>query len=338
MAPQPSTPPQADVLQIIFGQWVASSVGCLARFGIPDLVKDGPKSAEELAAKVGANPDALYRLMRATACVGILSEGTDGKFSQTPRSEVLCSDSQPSLRHIAIMNTDEWHMRGWAMVDYCVRTGKQALEQVYGMPLFDYLQKNPEPAETFHRAMSSMSSAEGPAIVAAYDFAGIGSIMDVAGGHGLLLAQILEKHPQLKGTLYDMPQVIEGARKGPLQPMMNRCTLTPGNMFESVPSGVDAYMMKHIIHDWTDELSLKILKACRAGVNSGGRLLVIDCVVPQGNDFSPGKVMDIEMLIFPGGHERTEKQFRKLFEDAGWRVSRIVPTDSPVSIVEGLPA
>jgi hypothetical protein len=337
MTPQP-LPPHADVLQIISGLWVASAVSCLARFGIPDLVKDGPKSPEELAGKIGAQPGALYRLMRATASVGILSEGTDGRFSQTPRSDVLRSDSHPSLRHIAIMNTDEWHMRGWERIDYCVRTGKQALDEVYGMPLFEYFQKNREPAETFNQAMSSMSSMEGPAVASAYDFSGIGSIVDVAGGHGLLLALILEKNPRLKATLYDMPQVIEGARTGPLQPMMNRCTLTSGNMFESVPTGADAYMMKHIIHDWPDDLCLKILKGCRAGVNSGGRLLVVDPVIPKVNDFSTGKIMDIEMLIFPGGHERTEEQFRALFVAAGWRVSRIIPTDSPVSIVEGLPA
>ncbi len=324
-------------MQVILGQWTAHAVSCLARLGIPDLVEAGPQTAAELAARVQAQPAALYRLLRATASVGILSEGPDGKFSQTPRSAVLRSDSHPSLRHLAIMLTDPWQMRGWERVDYCVRTGKQALDDVYGMPVFEYFQKNPEHFETFNQAMTSMSTMEGPAVAAAYDFTGIGSMVDVAGGHGLLLATILERNPHMKATLYDMPQVIEGARKGPLQAMMNRCTLAAGDMFASVPAGADAYLMKHIIHDWPDDLCLKILRGCRQGVNPGGRLLVADSVVPKGNEPSVGKIMDIEMLIFPGGLERTEEQFRDLFAAAGWRLSRVIPTESSLSIVEGLP-
>jgi hypothetical protein len=333
------TPPaHVGMFQLINGVYIVGALSCLARLGIPDLVEHGPKSADELAAQVGADPGPLYRLMRATACVGVLSEGPDGKFSETPLSAVLRSNANPSLRGFAIMHGSEWHGLGWAQLEYCVRTGKQALDKVYGMPIFKYFEQHPEEAQFFNQAMSDLSMIDGPAVTDAYSFAGIQSIVDVGGGHGFLLATILARNPHMKGTLYDIPHVVAGAKDGPLKPLMERCTLASGDMFSSVPAGADAYIMKHIIHDWPDELCIKILKACREGVNPGGKLLVVDNVIQPGNDFAPGKFLDIQMLIFPGGCERTEKQFRDLFAAAGWQLSRIIPTAAPQSIVEGVPA
>ena len=253
-------------------------------------------------------------------------------------SAVLRSNAKPSLRALAIMGGREWHGRGWSRLEYCVRTGKQALEQVYGAHVFEYLKQNPEEAQIFHDTMTALSTIDGPAVAEAYSFDGIHSIVDVGGGHGLLLATILARNPHLRGTLYEVPHVIEGCRNGPLTPVMERCTLASGDMFSSVPPGADAYIMKHIVHDWPDDLCIKILTACRKGVNAGGKLLVVDNVIQPGNDFSPGKFLDLQMLIFPGGRERTEKQFRDLFAAAGWRLSRVIPTAAADSIVEGLPA
>ncbi|MFZ0414781.1 MAG: methyltransferase [Candidatus Acidiferrales bacterium] len=337
-APQPQTPPaHVGVMQLLAGPHIAGAVSCLAQMGIPELVEAGPRSAEELASQIGANPQALYRLMRATASVGVLSEGPDGKFSETPMSAVLRSNGKPSLRAFAIMGGREWHGRGWSYLEFCVRTGKQALEQIYGTPTFEFFEKNPEEGHIFNDAMTALSMIDGPAVAAAYSFDGIHSIVDVGGGHGFLLATILERNPHMKGILYDAPHVIEGAKNGPLKPMMERCTLASGDMFSSVPTGVDAYIMKHIIHDWPDETCLKILKACRKGLNPNGKLLVVDNVIQPGNDFYPGKFLDLQMLIFPGGCERTEKQFRELFAAAGWRLSRVVPTATPECVVEGIP-
>ncbi len=339
MTAQTHTPPaHIGMLQILNGVHVGGAVACLAQLGIPDLVEAGPKSAEELAGQIGANPDALYRLMRATACVGVLTEGPDGKFSQTPMSAVLRSNANPSLRALAIMGNREWHSRGWSHLEYCVRTGKQALDQIYGTPTFEFFKQHPEEAQIFNDAMTGISTIDSPAVAQAYDFAGIGSLVDVGGGHGLLLATILEKNRQIKGTLYDMEHVVSGAANGPLKSVMDRCTLTSGDMFSSVPAGADAYIMKHIIHDWPDEQCVKILKACRKGVNPGGKLLVVDNVIQPGNDFFPGKFLDLQMLIFPGGRERTEKQFRDLFAASGWKLNRIIPTAATDSIVEGVPA
>lgn len=325
------------MMQLLMGGMISGAVSALARLGVPDHLGFTPQSAEELAPKVGAEAVPLYRLMRACAAVGILAEGPDGKFSQTPLSELLRSNGPVSLRGWAMMNSQEWHMRGWEHLEYCVRTGKQALDKIYGKPAFELLNERPEIASVFNHAMTDLSRLDSPPVAEAYSFEGIGQITDVAGGHGLLLATILERHPHLRGTLYETPKVIEGAHTGPLTPLMDRCTLVGGDMFSSIPPGADAYIMKHIIHDWPDELSLKILRGCRAGVNPGGKLLVVDQVIQPGNDFDAGKFLDLEMLIFPGGHERTEQQFRDLFAAAGWRLNRIVPTHAGISIVEGLP-
>ena len=338
MAEREAPPAHVQILQILNGAHVAGAVSCLAQIGLPDLIEAGPKSAEELASQIGADPQALYRLMRATASVGVLSEGPDGKFSQTPMSTVLRSDATPSLRAFAIMGGREWHGRGWSHLEYCVRTGKQALEQIYGAPIFEYLKQNPAEGQIFNDAMTQYSMIDSPAVADAYNFDGIRSIVDVAGGHGLLLATILKRNTNMKGTLYEMPHVLEGARNGPLKPVMERCTFASGDMFSSVPAGADAYIMKHIIHDWPDDRCVQILKACRKSVNPGGKLLVVDNVIHPGNDFSPGKFLDLQMLIFPSGCERTEKQFRALLAAAGWQLSRIIPTAAAESIVEGIPA
>src|SRR5437879_5204401 len=331
-------PAHVGMFQLLNGVFVVGAIACLARLGVPDLVEHGPKSADELAAAVGAKPRELYRLMRATACVGVLSEGPDERFSETPLSAVLRSNANPSLRAFAIMHSREWHGLGWSELEFCVRTGKQALEKIYGTPVFKFFEQHPEEGELFNQAMSDLSTIDSPAVAEAYSFGDIHSIVDVGGGHGLLLATILAKNPHLKGTLYDMPHVVAGAQNGPLTPMMERCTLASGDMFSWVPAGADAYVMKHIIHDWPDEACINILKACRKGVNQGGKLLVVDNVIQTGNDFAPGKFLDLQMLIFPGGCERTEKQFRDLFAAAGWRLSRVIPTAVPESIVEGVPA
>jgi O-methyltransferase domain len=331
-------PPHVAILQMLNGAFVAGAVACLAQLGISDLVEAGPKSAAELAGQIGAQPQALYRLMRATACVGILSEGPDGKFSETPMSAVLRSNATPSLRAMAIMIGREWHGRGWSDLEYCVRTGKQALEHLYGVPVFEFFDQHSEESKIFNDAMTSTSMTDSPAVAAAYAFHSIRSIVDVGGGHGLLLATILQNNPHLRGTLFDLAHVVEGAANGPLTAVMDRCTIASGDMFTSVPAGLDAYLMKHIIHDWPDDLCIKILTACRKGVKSEGKLLVVDTVIQPGNDFFPGKFLDLQMLIFPGGRERTEKQFRDLFSASGWQLTRVIPTAALDSIVEGVPA
>jgi hypothetical protein len=338
IAPPQNPPAHVRMLQLLNGAHVAGAVACLAQLNIADLVDAAPKSADELAGQIGADPQALYRLMRAAASVGVLCEGPDGKFSQTPMSSVLRSNATPSLRAFATMTGRDWHGRGWSHLEYCVRTGKQALDHIYGTHVFEYLKQNPAEGQIFNDAMTELSMIDGPAVADAYNFEGVRSIVDIAGGHGFLLATILERNPNLRGTLYEVPHVLEGAATGPLKPVMDRCTLASGDMFSAVPASADAYIMKHIIHDWPDDLCIQLLKVCRKGVNPGGKLLVVDAVIQPGNDFSSDKFLDLQMLIFPSGCERTEKQFHNLFAASGWQLSRILPAASSVSIVEGVPA
>jgi O-methyltransferase domain/Dimerisation domain len=338
-APSPQSPPaHVGMLQLLGGAHITGAIACLAQLGVPDLLESGPKSADDLAAEIKADPQALYRLMRATASVGVLSEDRDGKFSQTPLSAVLRSNANPSLRGFAAMSAREWHGMGWAHLEYCVRTGKQALDKVYGSPIFEFFQQRPAESEIFNQAMTDISSVDAPAVAEAYRFDNIHSIVDVGGGHGSLLAAILSRNPHMRGTLFEELHVTEGAKNGLLKPLLDRCTLASGDMFSSVPAGADAYIMKHIIHDWPDAACAKILQACRKAVNPGGVLLVVDAVIQPGNDYAPGKFLDLQMLIFPGGRERTEKEFRELLASSGWRLTRVIPTAAGESIVEAAPA
>lgn len=331
------TTPHGQLTAIIFGQMTASVVSALARLGVPDHLESGPKTAGELAALVNAKPDLLSRLMRATEGLGILARTPDGKWAQTPMSDLLRSNSPTSLRYLSSFMADDWHARSFAALDETVRTGEPAMERVCGMPAFEFFSLHPEAGENFDRAMTGFSTMESPVVAAAYDFSGIQSLTDVGGGQGYFLSTILERYPGMQGTLYDLPQVIQGLA-GKLNPKVaDRIRLAEGNMFESIPPGADAYIMKRITHDWSDELCGKILAGCRAGVREGGKLIVVDSVVPAGSSFSPAKVMDLTMMWFSGGKERAEDEFRTLFAASGWKLNRIIPTASPVSLIEGLP-
>ncbi len=334
-----STPPaHTSIFMLINGFYVAGAVSCLAQLGIPDLIDTAPKSADELAAKIGADPQALYRLMRATACVGILSEGPDGKFSQTTTSAILRSDATPSLRAFAIMTGREWHARGWSHLDHCVRTGKQAPEQIYGAHIFEYLKQNPAEGQIFNDAMTQISMIDGPAVADAYNFDGIHSIVDIAGGHGLLLATILEEEfADERHALRSAPRSrrrqkrAAQARDGSLHPCVRRHVfLGAGGRRCLHHETHHPRLARRSLHP--DPKSLPQRRESRR------QTPVVDNVIHPGNDFSPSKFLDLQMLIFPSGSERTEKQFRALFAASGWQVSRIIPTTAADSIVEGLPA
>lgn len=330
--------PHAQVAQTIMGLVTSSAVSALARLGVPDQLESGPKTVDELAQTVNARPDLLYRLMRATASIGILAQTPEGTWAQTPKSDVLRTNASPTLRHLAVFLADECRTRSFGSLDETVRTEELSFDRIYGVPMFEYFEKNPVAGENFNRAMAALSSAESPAIADAYDFSGIRSVTDVGGGHGLLLTTILERHPAMTGTLYELPQVIRHMADGPTERVKDRIRLFEGNMFESIPPGDDAYIMKRVIHDWPDELCGKILSGCRAGIRDGGTLLVVDSVVPTDGRFSPAKFMDLTMMLVVGGKERTEDEFRALLEASGWRLNRIIPTASALSIIEGLPA
>ena len=329
--------PHEQLDRMISGYWISQAIYAAAKFSIADLLAQGPRTAGQLAEAAGVNPQALYRLLRALASVGIFAEDESHRFSLTPLAQLLRSDVPGSKRALALMAGDE-QFRAWAEIDYSIQTGRTAFDKVFGKPIFDYLGEHPDKARVFDAAMVGIHGREADAILDAYDFAGIRVLADLGGGNGSQLASILKKHPALKGILFDLPHVIERARK-PLEAagLSSRCRLVGGSFFEAAPPGADAYFMRHIIHDWDDEKALAILRNCHAAMPSTGKLLVVESVIPPGNEPFGGKLLDLVMLLIPGGKERTADEYRALFDRAGFEISRIVPTATEISIIEGIP-
>jgi SAM-dependent methyltransferase len=328
-------PASAQLMQMIFGFMISQAISVAATLGIADLLQDGPKPVNELARRAGVHPGALYRLLRALASAGVFAEDGERRFHLTPLAEPLRADAPDSLRAFSIFFGADFHLRVWGELLYSVKHGEPAFNHLHNSEVFEYLEQNREHAEIFNNGMTSLSASVADPIVSAYDFSGIGKLVDVGGGHGYLLAAVLKKYPAMAGVLYDAQSVINGATNV-LSGVESRCELVAGDFFESVPPGGDAYMMKHIIHDWEDDKSLKILRNCHRVMNPGGRLLVVEMVVPEGNAPSPGKFLDLEMLLFLRSCERTEKEYRALFHKGGFELTRVVPTDTPYSVVEGV--
>ncbi|HEX2225577.1 MAG TPA: methyltransferase [Candidatus Binatia bacterium] len=325
----------AQLMQMIFGFMTSQAISVAASLGIADLMRDGAKSVDELALRSGAHAGALYRLMRALASVGVFAEDGERRFCLTPLAEPLRSDAPDSLRAFSIFFGADFHLRVWGELLYSVKHGQPAFHHLHNSEVFEYLERNPVHAEVFNNGMTSLSASVADPIVSTYDFSGFRKLVDVGGGHGYLLAAVLKRYPGLTGLLYDTPLVLNGAGSV-LRGVESRCELVAGDFFDSVPPGGDAYMMKHIIHDWEDEKAIKILRNCHRVMDPEGRLLVIEMVVPEGNAPSPSKFLDLEMLLFLRSCERTEKQYRELFKKGGFELTRVVPTSTPYSIVEGV--
>jgi ubiquinone/menaquinone biosynthesis C-methylase UbiE len=330
-------PPPLQMLQIISGFWVARCVYVAAKLGIPDLIKDAPKTAEELSAETATHGPSLFRVLRALAAVGVITQDSDNRFGSTPLSQTLCSNVPGSIRAFAMTELGEEHYPAWGELLYSVRTGGVAFDKAFGEPVWEFFAKNPENARIFNDAMSGMTAQANEAIHAAYDFAGINTIVDVGGGHGGLITSILKKNPSMRGILFDAPQVIEGAKSALAESGVgDRCQFVSGDFFKSVPEGGDAIVMKWIIHDWNDEQSVSIMKNCRRALPEGGKLILIEAVVPATSEPHFSKFIDLNMLVMTGGRERTEEEFHALYEASGFKLARIVPSESPFSVIEGV--
>jgi O-methyltransferase/methyltransferase family protein len=333
-------PLPARMLDLVVGYWVSQLVFVAAKLAIADHLAGGAKTVRQLAKATQTEPHALHRMLRALASVGVFAERPGGRFALTPLASTLRSDRPDSLRDFVLMMVEGYNWKAWEHFHSAVATGEMVFPRVHGMKVFEYLAAHPEDAEVFSRSMASLSGTENPAVVAAYDFSKIGTLVDVGGAHGHLLAAVLERHPQMHGILFDRPNVIEHARVAPFlrQPKLaGRVRFVAGDVFESVPSGADACVMKYVLHDWTDDQCVTILNNCRAAMPKRGRVLVVDTVIESGNRPQWGKLLDITMLVVTGGRERTREEFTRLFERAGLRVKRVIPTKCPLSIVEGVP-
>jgi hypothetical protein len=309
-----------------------------AELGIADLLASGPRSIAHLSAATGADAQALYRVLRALASRGLFREDGDKWFSLTPLADPLRQDAPHSVRPQALWSGSEAYRRTWGDLSYSVRTGEPAFDHVYGKPFFDYLAEQPALARIFNDVMTSASSDEGAAIAAAHDFSGYRRIVDVGGGHGALLAAVLDRYPGPLGVLFDLAGVVETAH-GPINRHIaaGRAEMMAGDFSEAVPHDGDAYLLKWIVHDWDDEAAIKILTNCRTAMAPAGKVLLVEVVIPEGTAGSEATRLDTTMLVFTGSRERTEGEYRDLLQRAGLTLIKTSPTPSQLSILEATP-
>jgi hypothetical protein len=335
-------PPQAQIQEMVLGFWKTRAIQTAVRLGLPDLMASGPRPGAEIAALANCNADAVYRLLRALVSIGICTNAGGGRFGLSPLGETLRTDVPGSMRGV-VLHFGEMMCDMWAHLAECVRTGKTARTLLGQSGAFDLISANPETAAIFNSAMAQTTRAVASAVVAAYDFSAVGKLIDVGGGYGQLLATILRANPQMRGIVFDMEHAAEGARRElAAAGVADRCEIAVGDFFKEVPAGADAYILKSIIHDWDDERSIAILRNCRRAGGKDARVLLVERVVPERITVAPEDqltaMLDLNMLVGPGGRERTEAEFGKLFEAAGLRLVRVVPTSSGSAVIEAAPA
>jgi hypothetical protein len=323
--------------RILTSAALSRAVSSIAELGVADLIQTGqPQPVEHLASASKTHEPSLYRTLRFLAGHGLFQETENRHFDHTPLSAALRTDAPGSYRAGAQL----FHhlFAGWDGLHHSIQTGAPGFNKVFGTPIFDYIQTHSEMGPIFDAGMSSLNCYETSAMLEAYDFTGINVLADIGGGNGSLLSAILTRYFSMKGILFDLGHVV-GRAKEKLKALgvAERCSVSQGNFFESIPAGADAYLFRHIIHDWTDQQCLEILGHCRKVIPANGRLLIADCVVPAGNAPSLSKDMDMTMLTFPGGQERTETQFRSLLKAASFELKSITPTTTILSVVEGKP-
>ena len=333
MNPNELAPP-AQLMNFIVGKWISKPIYVAAELGIADLLARGPKSIEALAQKSGSHAPSLYRVMRALASVGIFFETEGKQFELTPMAEYLKTGE---MKSIALLFNSDWSDNAWGYFLDSVRTGDTAFENAYGMPLSDWLEINPGAAEVFNRANAVKAANSHRVIVDAYDFSGISTLTDVGGGVGALMAEILIANPLMEGVVAERPDVIREAEKLiSARGIADRCKATACDFFKEIPAGSDAYLMSNILHDWSDEQCRIILANCRKAMKENSKLLIVEMIIPPGNDPSIAKLLDLEMLVMTGGRERTKKEFKTLLESSGFKYSRTIAANQGVCVIEGI--
>jgi len=337
---KPGSTPASRMREIMLAYFTSRALWTAAELDVAGSLAAGPMPMSELARRVKADASALHRVLRALASLGIFAEDDQGRFRNTELSELLLEGRPDSLRDLVLLFGHETGWKSWGALLHTVRTGETGFDHVYGQKFFDYLVQQPPVAALFDRAMASASSMTNAAMVEAYDFSALGSVVDVAGGVGAALCAMLKAAPDLRGILFDLPHVKARAEEFIARAGFSaRCRFVAGSFFESLPAGADLYFLKHILHDWDDEGCNRILKTCLSVCKPRARLMICERIVPLGNDPSPAKWIDLHMMLTThGGRERTEREYRSLLERAGFRLARVVPTRSIWSLIEAVPA
>ena len=334
----PALPAHAQIIQMSTASWVSAIVHAAARVGIADHLASGPASAAELSGPMGLHAPSLHRFMRTLSGLGIVTEREGQRFELTSLGAALKTDAPGAARATLLSFSSPYFSRAWEKFVYSLETGKSGFTESAGMPMFDYLARHPDEAALFSQAMIGLSSAEAQAVAEGYDFSRFETVVDIGGATGHMLAAILSRHTGPRGILFDRAHVVRDAPALlKASGVESRVTIESGDFFEAVPSGADVYVLSHIIHDWTDDQCATILNHCRKAMAPGGRLLIVEMVIPAGDAQHLGKIYDMVMLVFTDGRERTEVEYASLLNRSGFRLNRVVPTASPVSIVEAIP-
>ena len=331
-------PPHGQLIQMATAYWVSKLVYAAAKLGLADLLAAGPRSAADLAGPTRTHAPALHRLMRSLASLGVFTEGEGQRFALTPLGEALKAGAPGSARASVLTLGSPVFVGAFEQILHSLETGGTGFEKMMGMPVFDYLGRHPDEAALFSETMVGFHGAEPAAVAAAYDFSVFDTVVDVGGATGNMLAAILSRHARPRGVLFDLPHVV-GAASALLRDhgVDSRVTIESGSFFDGVPEGGDAYVLSHVIHDWSEAQCLTILGHCRKAMKPDGRLLIVEMVLPEGDAPHPGKMLDMVMLVVPGGQERTVAEYAPLLHKAGFRIDRVVPTESAVSVVEAVP-
>jgi hypothetical protein len=327
-------PPPIALLDFVKDLWGFQIVYTLAELEVADALADGPRSAADIARQRNVNEDYLYRLLRAATNLDLVRELPGKRFELLPIGDALRQREGESFRDfIVMMGRMGW--RFWGRLGDAVRQGKSAIEVETGKRTFEYLMSDKDAAEVFNRGMTAVSAVTADAMTAAYDVSAFRKIVDIGGGHGRLLSALLKSAPGARGVLFDMPAVVEGAPPILSQyGVRDRVEIVSGDFFDKVPPGGDLYVMKAIIHDWQDDEALKILENVRRALAPGGKVALFECVVTGRNEKHFSKFLDIEMIVHAGGRERTKDEYAELFSRAGLRLTRVIPTAGPASVVE----
>jgi hypothetical protein len=331
-------PPEVGLLELASGFMASHAVYAAARLGIADVLSGDARSARDVARELHTDADATYRLLRACAAHGVLREDSAGRFSLTAVGATLRSDSPDSMRPVVLMVGDPRYQSVWGRLPDSVTSGAPSASAVHGMSMWDFLDHDVEFAGIFNDAMTRLTALDWPAVAAAYDFTPFGAIVDVGGGHGQLLALMLGAAPAADGVLLERKATI-GAAERHLQEagVLERCRLEAGSFFDTAPDDGDLYVLRRVVHDFDDDGAVAILTTLRRHMPAGATLLLMESVVPPGDGPDFAKSLDLDMLVFVGGRERTESEYAALLDRAGFRMTRVVPTISTISLVEARP-
>ena len=329
--------PRLNLLGLINGYQITQAIHVASTLRVADHLGDGARSADELAGLTKSDPDSLYRLLRGLASVGVFHEEEGRKFALTPMGDCLRTDSATPLGAWAEVVGSPYYWQAWGHLLHSVQTGENAFKNLNGKDVWQFRAEHPEDGAAFDRAMTQLSRGSADAVIRAYDFAPFRHIVDVGGGHGLMLAAILRAHPQIRGTLFDQPNVVAGA-KAVLEErgVIDRCDIMGGSFFEAVTGGADAYLMRVVIHDWEDDEAIAILKVCRRAMGETAKLLLIERLIAPPNEMPAAKFGDLNMMVLPGGRERTREEFSELFARSGFALTGVFPAGI-VNVIEARP-